>query len=88
MTDVGNLGPPGSGAYDSVRPPVREEIGPQPVERPEVPAADRWSEEVTAMVTILIFAAAVLCCGLCAYGISRVVRGAKERRKGQQLTAR
>ena len=40
------------------------------------------------MVTILIFAAAVLCCGLCAFGISRVVRGAKERREGQQLTAR
>ena len=38
------------------------------------------------MATILVIAAAALCCGLCAYGISRAVRWARERRQVQQLT--
>jgi hypothetical protein len=84
MTDA----PPDPGLTTLFAPPVREEIGPQPVERPAVLAADRWQEGVTAMATILIFAAVVLCCGLCAYGITRVVRRAKERREGQHMTAR
>jgi hypothetical protein len=33
-----------------------------------------------AMATILVVIGLALCCGLCAYGINRAVRRAKERR--------
>jgi hypothetical protein len=39
------------------------------------------------MATILVIAAVVLCCGVCAYGISRAIRRARERREAQRLTA-
>jgi hypothetical protein len=32
------------------------------------------------MLIILVFVGAALCCGLCAYGIAKAVRRAKERR--------
>ena len=33
-----------------------------------------------SMVAVLVIAAVVLCCGLCAYGIGRAVQRARERR--------
>jgi hypothetical protein len=44
----------------------------------------RWGS--IAMGTILVIAAVVLCCGLCAYGISRAVRGARDRRGARHAT--
>lgn len=43
-----------------------------------------------AMVPILVIVGVVACCGLCAYGISRALRRAKERkvRDAEALTAR
>jgi hypothetical protein len=40
------------------------------------------------MEAILVIAAVVLCCGLCAYGISRLVRGARERRDAKHMVTR
>jgi hypothetical protein len=40
------------------------------------------------MGAILVIAAVALCCGLCAYGISRAVRRARQRREPQELTTR
>lgn len=51
--------------------------------RPPIAGRRGW----TAMAAILLVAAAALCCGLCAYGISRAVRRAREHHEAQ-LTAR